>query len=212
MNPLRVLLVDDHPIFRDGIATLLSTEPGMEVVGEAGSGRAAVEKALALRPDLILMDIQMPDMNGLEATRHIKAEMPEARIVMLTVSDDDEDVIEAVRSGAQGYLLKSLESEVFFELLAGLARGEAAIPPGLAWQVLQQISGADAPTPEVESLTQREVEVLRLVAEGYTNQQIGQDLSLSEHTIRFHLRNILKKLHAQSRTEAATRAMREGLI
>lgn len=212
MNPLRVLLVDDHPLFRDGIATLLAMKPEMEVVGEAGSGEEAIAKARELRPDLILMDIQMPGMNGLEATRRIKAEMPETRIVMLTVSDDDEDVIEAVRCGAQGYLLKSLDSETFFDLLAGLAHGEAAIPPGLAWRVLQQVGGEAPPAPEAEPLTEREVDVLRLVAEGYSNQQIARALNLSEHTVRFHLRNILGKLHAQSRTEAATRALREGLI
>ncbi|MFQ5859180.1 MAG: response regulator [Anaerolineae bacterium] len=212
MKPLRVLLVDDHPLFRDGIFTLLSTAEGMEVVGEAGNGEEAIEQARVLDPDLILMDIQMPGMSGLEATRRIKSEMPDTRIVMLTVSDDDEDVMEAVRCGAQGYLLKSLHSETFLELLAGLAGGEAAIPPGLAWLVLQQIGGAKTQASEVESLTQREVDVLRLVAQGYTNHQTAQSLSLSEHTVRFHLRNILKKLHAQSRTEAATRALREGLI
>jgi DNA-binding NarL/FixJ family response regulator len=212
MKHWRVLLADDHPLFRDGIATLLSAKPEMQVVGEAENGREAIEKARALHPDLILMDIQMPEMNGLEATRQIKAEMPETCIAILTVSDDDEDVLEAVRCGAQGYLLKSLKSDVFFDLLAGLARGEAAIPPALGWRVLQQLSETKTQSPEVDPLTPREVDVLQLVAEGDTNQDIAQALSLSQHTVRFHLRNILAKLHAQNRTEAATRAMREGLI
>jgi DNA-binding NarL/FixJ family response regulator len=212
MKRWRVLVVDDHALFADGITTLLSTHRELDVVGKAASATEGIRKAQALRPDLILMDIQMPGMSGLEATCRIKAEMPETRVVILTVSDDDENVLEALRCGAQGYLLKDMPTEDFCDVLLGLARGEAAISPALSWRVLQQLSNAKMPPPEEDLLSPREVDVLRLVAKGYTNHQIAEALPLSEHAVRLHLRAIRRKLHAQNRTQAATRGVQMGLI
>jgi DNA-binding NarL/FixJ family response regulator len=214
MKPIRVLLVDDHPLFLDGIAALLSVHHEFRILGRARDGCEAVEKARALRPDLILMDIRMPRCSGLEATRQIKQENPETRIVMLTVSEEDEDLFEAIKSGAQGYLLKSLEGADFFGLLRGIASGEVAFSPGLAMKVLQGLSssgrGAGAETDD--ELSSREREVLELLSSGATNREIATGLSISEHTVRFHLRNILNKLHLRNRTAAATYALRRGIV
>jgi DNA-binding NarL/FixJ family response regulator len=209
-----VLLVDDHPLFLDGIAALLSVHPEFHVVGRARDGCEAVERARALSPDLILMDIRMPRCSGLEATRLIKAETPESHIVILTVSEEDEDLFEAIKSGAQGYLLKSLEPTDFFGLLQGIASGEVAFSPGLAMKVLQGFSSASRGTAaeEDEELSSREREVLELLSSGATNKEIAADLNISEHTVRFHLRNILNKLHLRNRTAAATYALRRGIV
>ncbi|MFQ5858557.1 MAG: response regulator [Anaerolineae bacterium] len=215
---MKVLLVDDHPLVRDGIASLLVAR-GLEVVGEAGDGVEALHKARQLHPDIILMDIRMPGLNGLEATRLIKTEMPEVKIVMLTVSDDDQDLFEAIKSGAEGYLLKSLEREQIFALLEGIDRGEAPIAPGMAAKILKEFSqrAGDGPerettVPSREILTKREREVLRLVVKGRSNKEIARTLTISENTVKFHLKNILAKLHARNRTEAVAYALQTGLL
>ena len=212
---MRVLLADDHPLFRDGLATLLRTR-GMDVVGEASNGLEAVEKARALKPDLILMDVNMPQMNGLEATRLIKAERPETKIVILTVSDDDENMFEAIKSGAQGYLLKSLQSQAFFELLNGVAQGEAPISRGIATKILgefaRHLQQDETQAAGKEDLTEREKEVLRLVAEGSTNRDIASQLNVTENTVKYHLKNILEKLHLRNRAQAVAYAMQTGLL
>ena len=216
MTNLKVLLVDDHSLFRDGIASLLAAW-GMDVIGEAADGLAAVEKAGELKPDLILMDISMQKLNGLEATRQIKSKWPEINIVILTASEEDEHLFEAIKSGAQGYLLKNIRSEEFNELLIGLARGEAAIPKTLATKILHEFarqsdekkSGKDDAAGE--ELTLRETEVLEQIAEGLSNKEIALTLSISESTVKYHVRNILSKLHVSSRTQAATYAIRENL-
>ncbi len=213
---MRVLLADDHPLFRDGLATLLRAR-GMDVVGEASNGLEAVEKARVLKPDLILMDVNMPQMNGLEATRIIKTERPESKIVVLTVSDDDENLFEAIKSGAQGYLLKSLQSQAFFELLNGVAQGEAPISRGLATKILGEFGRHlrqqnEAPVGSKEDLTEREKEVLRLVAEGATNRDIAAQLNVTENTVKYHLKNILEKLHLRNRAQAVAWAMQTGLL
>ena len=212
---LRVLLADDHPLFRDGLATLLRAR-GMEVIGEANSGLDALEKSRALKPELILMDIHMPEMSGLEATRLIKTEMPNTKIIILTVSDDDEDLFEAIKSGAQGYLLKSLASQTFFELLDGVAKDEAPITRDLATRILDEFARQsrrlDTGGASKENLSDREEEVLRLVAEGLTNRTIAGKLNITENTVKYHLKNILEKLHMHNRAQAVAYAMQTGLL
>jgi DNA-binding NarL/FixJ family response regulator len=209
---MRVLVADDHALFRDGIISLLKAA-GFEVVGQAGDGQAAVEAALRLHPDLVLLDITMPQLSGLEALRLIKKELPETQVVMLTVSDDDADLFEAVKSGALGYLLKDLSANEFFEMLDGLQRGEAAMTRQTTTRLMKGL--ADLPHQRADpapSLTEREIELLRLVAEGMSNKAIAQRLSISENTAKYHIRNILQKLGVQNRTEAVTQAIRAGLL
>jgi len=185
-------------------------------VGEAGDGREALEKARELMPDLILMDIHMPGWDGLKATRLIKGEMPYVKIVMLTISDDDKDLFEAIKQGAQGYLLKNIEPEELFEMLRGVYRGEAPISGLTAARILDEFTRLaqkeDYDAISEDSLTLREKEVLRLVAKGATNKEIASQLFIAENTVKNHLRNILAKLHLQNRVQAAAYALREGLI
>jgi len=214
---MKVLLVDDHPLFLEGLQNLLAAR-GIEVVGTAGDGLEALEKARALRPDLILMDVQMPRCDGLAATRLIKAEMPTVKIVMLTVSEEDEDLFEAIKSGASGYLLKSLDADKFFQLLSGLERGEAPLSPGLAARILEEfarsaaLAGLAAEAGKVTDLTPGQIEVLTLVAQGMTYREMGEALHLSERTIKYHMGEILKRLHLQNRAEVIAYAVRMGLV
>ncbi|MBI3931122.1 MAG: response regulator transcription factor [Chloroflexi bacterium] len=209
----RVLIVDDHDLFRDGIASLLRAR-GYEVVGEASDGIEAVARAGELKPELILMDIRMPNMDGLEATRLIKADVPEAKVVMLTVSDEEEDLFEAIKSGASGYLLKNLKADIFFELIAGVASGEAPISPRMAARMLQEFSrNPNVSKPgevQYQSLTARETEVLRLVAAGQGNREIAAELFITESTVKYHLRKILDKLHLKNRAQVIAYAARRG--
>jgi DNA-binding NarL/FixJ family response regulator len=211
---VRVLIADDHALFRDGLRSLLEAH-GVDVVAEARDGREAVELARLHRPDVVLMDLAMPTLGGLGATRLITAELPEIAVVVLTASEDDADLFEAVKSGAQGFLPKDLEARRFFELLEGVTRGEPALTPALARKVL----GAFArPTPEPQAreanaLTEREREVLDLLVQGVTsNRELAQRLFVSENTIKYHLRNILDKLHLQNRAQVIAYAVRHGLV
>ncbi len=223
MERLKILLVDDHSLVRKGISSLMESERDMEVVGEAVDGLDAIDKCRQLNPDIVLMDIRMPRCNGLEATRVIKEEMPGVRIVILTVSDDDEYLFEAVKSGAQGYLLKNLEPAYLFELLRGVARGEAPISPVVAGKILQEFAErkqqptqrkADFPQPRAHgtSLTRREKEVLKLLVDGATNKEIAEQLFIAENTVKNHLKSILDKLHSKNRVQAAAYALKEGLL
>lgn len=218
VKPIRVLAVDDHVLFREGLVGILQAQPDFEVVGEAGDGMEALVKARELMPDLILMDIRMPGTDGLEATRLIKRELPQARIVILTVQDEDEKLFEAIQLGAQGYILKTIRSRELLKLLRGAVQGEAAITPGLAGRILEEFRRLSQRTtffPDEEepvALTPREQEVLNLVAEGATDQEIAEALSISLHTAKSHMRNILTKLHVSSRHEAARYAQRKGMV
>jgi len=203
---VRIVLVDDQPLVRNGIASLLRAR-GFDVVGEAGDGQEALEVIRRARPDLVLMDLQMPVLDGLGATRLLRTEMPEMRVVILTVSDDEQDLFEAVKSGALGYLLKDLEAEAFFEAIEAVGRGESVVPPRLArglWAEFTRVATSDVPPEaERERLTEREQEVLALVAAGRTNREIAEQLTISENTVKFHMRGILDKLHLRNRTEVA---------
>lgn len=211
---MRILLVDDHALVRNGIASLLRAH-NIDVVGEASDGLEALEKARQLKPDIILMDIKMPRCNGLEATRLIKAEMPEVKVIILTVSDDEEDLFEAIKSGAQGYLLKNIKAEEFVSLLDGVAKGEAAISPLLATKIIDEFSRQAAqvakPALPGSELSVREIDVLRLVSTGALNKEIAATLNITENTVKYHLRNIMGKLHLSNKAQAAAYAVRKGL-
>jgi len=209
---MRILVADDHSLFRDGIISLLEAA-GLEVVGQVGDGRAAVEAAQRLQPDVVLLDIDMPQMNGLEALRLIKAGLPETQVVMLTVSDDDANLLEATRAGAQGYLLKSLNAGQFLEMLNGLQQGKAAMTRQTTARLMKGFSTPSSPQVEpAKNLTEREIELLQLVANGLSNKAVAQKMSISENTVKYHLKNILQKLNVQNRTEAVTYAIRTGLL
>jgi DNA-binding NarL/FixJ family response regulator len=212
---VRVLLADDHALFRAGIASLLRAW-GMEVVGQAGDGLEAIELTRRLRPELVLMDVGMTPCNGLEATRVIKTELPEVKVIIVTVSEDDQDLFEAVKSGAEGYLLKGMSEEELGSTLEKISAGEPALSPALAVKILNEFArmareGTGKSSGPEGGLTDREREVLRLVADGATNREIGSQLYISENTVSFHMRNILAKLHLKNRAQAAAFAIRAGL-
>jgi RNA polymerase sigma factor (sigma-70 family) len=214
---LRLLLVDDHVLFRKGVAALLAARQDMQVVGEASDGLEAIEMARETFPDVILMDINMPRCDGLEATRRIKREMPHMTIVMLTVSEDDKHLFEAIKSGAQGYLLKNLEPYQLHDMLESISRGETPLSGAIATKILKEFTH---PSPDevdevdkvIDELTARETMILQYVAEGLTNKEIATTLVISENTVKIHLRNILEKLHLQNRIQAAVYAVRQGLV
>jgi DNA-binding NarL/FixJ family response regulator len=212
---IRVMLVDDHALMRKGVGSLLAACPDIEVVGEADNGAEAVARVADLMPDLILMDIQMPVMDGIEATRRIKAEHPYLKVVMLTVSEEDRSLFDAIKAGAQGYLLKRMEPDEFLALVRGISRGEAPISRAMASKILGEFSRRmKEPQPEdpAAKLTPREHEVLQLLTQGNTNKEIANTLGVSENTVKNHLKNILAKLHLQNRVQAAAFALREGIV
>ena len=214
----QVLLVDDHTLFREGVASIIGTQPDFEIIGEAKDGLEAQIKAKKLKPDLILMDIEMPTCDGLEATRIIKQSLPDVTIVMLTVRDAERKLFEALKNGAQGYLLKDMRSKEMMAFLRNAMQGQIAITPILANSVLQEFRRLSQETTwnnttqSIESLTNRELEVLELIAIEATNRDIAERLCISLHTVKSHLRNILSKLQVNNREKAARYAQQKGLI
>ena len=215
MKSIRILLVDDHLLFRKGLARLLDAQPDFDVVGEATDGLEAIEKAQLLHPDLVLMDIRMPNCDGLEATRQIKGQMPEMKVVMLTVSDNEEDLTAAVRNGADGYLLKDLLPEALFQQLRGLMAGEAPISRGMTGKLFHQLARQRVPVVQPEAtgvLSARECEVLGLMVQGRSNQEIGEELGIARNTVKNHVRSVLTKLGVRNRVQAVAYAVSQGLV
>ena len=211
LAPIRVLIVDDHGIVRKGTQALLAAIPDIEVIGEAGDGKMAVAQAKALQPDVILMDMVMPEMDGITAIKQILAQYPQVRIIALTSFTGDDKVFPAIKAGALGYFLKDAPPEQLVDAIRTVYRGEPSLPPDIARRVLQELGQPAAATPSPESLTERETEVLKLVATGQTNQQIAEQLAISEITVRTHVSNILTKLHLDNRVQATLYALRQGL-
>jgi DNA-binding NarL/FixJ family response regulator len=213
MDSIRILIADDHPVFRYGLRALLSAETTTEVVGEATTGEEAIAQALSLQPDVILMDLNMPGVNGIEATRRIIAEIPHVSILVLTMFDDDDSVFAAMRAGARGYLLKGAEGEETVRAISVVNNGEAIFSPSIARRLMQYF-GASRPAalPQLfPDLTEREREILALIAQGYTNPAIAEKLVLSPKTVRNHVSNIFSKLQVAGRAEAIIRARDAGL-
>ena len=211
-DTIRVLVADDHAIVRKGICALLATEPRIEVVGEARDGSDAIAAAQRLQPDVILMDIVMPGVDGLEATRRLACCQPQVRILVLTSFAGDDKIFPAIKAGAMGYLLKDSGPEELVHAIQQVHRGESSLHPTIARRLLQELSSPPEQGPESDCLTGREVEVLQLVAQGQSNRQVADLLTISEATVRTHVSNILSKLNLCSRTQAALYALREGLV
>ena len=206
---IRVILADDHAVVRKGVREFLEDEADIEVVGEAGDGQQAVELAVALHPDVVVMDVAMPELTGVEATRRIRSLAPTVRILALTAYDDDPYIFGLLDAGVTGYMLKTAESREIVRAVRATAAGRATLDPGIASRV---VARAMQPPTSTEALTEREVEILRLAARGLTNKQIGAELNISDRTVQNHLANTYTKLEVASRTEAVTVALQRGLI
>jgi DNA-binding NarL/FixJ family response regulator len=213
MKTLRVLIVDDHPLFRKGMRTLLDSMPDIEVAGEATNGKEAVEEGLALKPDLVLMDLQMPQGGGLDATRRITEADPQIHILVVTLFEDDDSVFAALRAGARGYILKDADEEEMMRAIRAIGKGEAIFSPAIAARLVDYFAGArTSSSPEIfPELTDREREILQLIARGQSNAAIAEQLSISLKTVRNHVSNIYNKLQVADRAQAAIRAREAGL-
>lgn len=217
MSKIRILIADDHRVVREGLAAILKSRSDMDVVGEATNGFEVIEKAKALKPDVILMDISMPQMNGVEATQAIRKISPEIGIVVLTMHDDDATIFDLVRTGVHGYLLKDADSSEIIKAIRSIYKGESMIHPSIARKILGEFSQlgpahTKKPPRQAYNLSAREVDVLRRIAKGKTNKEIASELQLSEKTVKNHVRNIFHKMEVYDRTEAAIKGVREGII
>jgi DNA-binding NarL/FixJ family response regulator len=210
VKPIKLLIVDDHPVVRDGLLAILSTQPDFEVVGEAGNGRQAITLVTTLNPDVMLLDLEMPEMDGVETLKRIRATHPEARVIVFTAFDTDERILTAVQAGAQGYLLKGVPRHELFNAIRVVHGGGSLLQPVIASKLLRRVS--QEPDTAVSSLTPRELEVLEQLARGLQNKEIAAELVISERTVKFHVSAILSKLDAGNRTEAVAVAAQRGLI
>ena len=209
---MRVLVADDHSLFRDGLVSLLEAA-GYEIAAQVGDGQEALIQAKRTKPDLILLDLSMPRLNGLDALPQLLEIVPEAKIVILTISEEDDDLLKVIQAGAHGYLEKNLNADDFLELLGGVERGEAALTGRTAARLMAKLAENRSPIKTAtEDLTARELELLELVGEGFSNRAISESLSISTNTVKYHLKNIFQKLGAQNRAEAVAHAIRTGIL
>jgi DNA-binding NarL/FixJ family response regulator len=211
-DKIKVLIADDHPVVRAGLAAMLSREKDIEVVGEAENGRQAADKAAGLKPDIILMDLRMPEMDGIEAMRQIKAESPQTKFIILTTYDSDEYIFKGIEAGARAYLLKDAPREELFKAIRLVSRGGSLIQPAVAGKLLDHLAAASRQGPAPEALSQREVEVLECMARGESNKLIASTLAISESTVKTHIQSIFQKLGVGDRTGAVTEALKKGVI
>jgi DNA-binding NarL/FixJ family response regulator len=212
MDPIRVMIVDDHTVVRDGISTLIDSQDDFEVVGKASDGQEAVERAPAIRPDVVLMDLRMPRMDGVEAMRRLRAELTDVKCIVLTTFDTDSYIFEAIEAGARGFLLKDASREELFRAIRGVHAGESLIEPSVAARVLDRMASLARGETTGPSLSERELQVLEELARGRANKEIAASLSLSESTVKTYVARIFGKLDASGRTEAVTKALQLGLI
>jgi DNA-binding NarL/FixJ family response regulator len=210
--PIRILIADDHPVLRDGLIAVLNTQPDFDVVGEAEDGADAIRKVEELRPDVVLLDLEMPVTDGVEVLRHLHQSCPDIPVIVFTAFDTDERILGAIEAGARGYLLKGAPRDEVFHAVRVAHQGESLLQPVVASKLLRQMRRPHEPTPAVGSLTPRELDVLRLLAQGFQNKEIADDLHIAERTVKFHVTSILSKLHADNRTQAVAIAAQRGLI
>lgn len=217
-DPIRVLLVDDHALFRSGIRSLLQRNPEFEVVGEAGDGMEGVKRAGQLRPDVVLLDLHMPGLSGRETARMITKEVPESHVLMLTVSEDADDLLETLRAGASGYLLKNIAADTLIAAIRTAAHGESVVSPEMMAKLLKSVGAepgrgtlTDAKTAHRDKLTPREREILAFIARGQSNKEIARELAVAESTVKIHVQNMLRKLNLSSRVQAAVYAVEHGI-
>jgi DNA-binding NarL/FixJ family response regulator len=212
VEEIRILIVDDHPVVREGIGSMLKKEADFKMVGEASNGLEAIEKARELSPDVVLMDLRMPEMDGVEAISRIKAEKPEVKFIILTTYSDDEYIFKGIAAGARAYLLKDAPRDELFKAIRMVSRGESLIQPVVASRVLDKLAELSRKTPAAETLSDREIEVLRLMAGGQSNKDIADHLSITQSTVKTHITSIFQKLNVTTRTEAVTNALKKGII
>jgi DNA-binding NarL/FixJ family response regulator len=212
VDAIKILIVDDHPVVREGIGAMLKHEPDFKIVGEAANGVEALEQARELSPDVILMDLRMPEMDGVEAITKIKEVKPETKFIILTTYSDDEYIFKGIAAGARAYLLKDAPREELFKAIRAVYRGESLIQPVVASRVLDKLAELSRKNPGAETLSEREVEVLRLMAKGVSNSNIAEELSITQSTVKTHITSIFQKLNVTTRTEAVTTALKRGII
>lgn len=212
MEVIKIVIVDDHPVVREGIGAMLKREPDFKIVGEASNGAEAIERAKELSPDVMLMDLRMPEIDGVEAITRIKAEKPDIKFIILTTYSDDEYIFKGIAAGARAYLLKDAPRDELFKAIRAVSRGESLIQPVVASRLLDRLAELTNKAPAVDTLSEREVEVLNLMAKGVSNKDIADQLSITQSTVKTHITSIFQKLDVTTRTEAVTTALKRGII
>ncbi len=212
MEAIKILIVDDHPVVREGIGSMLKREPDFKILGEASNGLEAIEKVQELSPDVVLMDLRMPEMDGVEAMIRIKEEKPEVKFIILTTFSDDEYIFKGIAAGARAYLLKDAPRDELFKAIRAVSKGESLIQPVVASRVLDRLAELSKKSAPSETLSEREIEVLKLMASGVSNKDIADQLSITQSTVKTHITSIFQKLNVTTRTEAVTNALKKGLI